>query len=344
MSAAAISVLVSFLGRPKEGSYLSDGQLSFNCPRCREQNCGVWDNKYNLDITFPGSHRPPLLATCWKCAYASPTGQLVREYGERELRAAWRIYEESVGHLVQRRGPSRYARLAELPEDFERVREQSQDPHQQAAWHYLTVRRGVPPARVLELGFGISQEPRWVGRVLLPSYDGAGELNFVIGRLTQDRPNVPPYQTSFGVKRKDIIFHESRVDWNQPVLLSEGIFDVAAYPWNNIPLLGKSLPPGGPLEQALRKYRPPVILAVDMDAVAKPNAPARVAQTLVSRAAADREAILQRLSELGITERFWLELPRNDLGEVLEYDGAARVPGLVQAAMRADRSRPMGSI
>jgi hypothetical protein len=160
----------------------------------------------------------------------------------------------------------------------------------------------------------------------------------VIGRAVVDVPGAAPYQTSYGVDRKDIVYNEARIDWNQPVLLTEGIFDLAAYPHNCVPLLGKSLAAGGLVEQRLRRYRPPVIVGVDDDAVGtvgeKPTG-----NVLVSRSAGSREAILQRLHEIGIPRRFWLELPRNDLGDLLKHDGALQVPRLVQAAMRADKAR-----
>jgi hypothetical protein len=354
MSAVAAGILTAFLGRPKEGSYLSGGQLSYNCPRCREQNHGEWDNKYNLDITFPGARgRPPLVASCWKCSLSVPTNQLLRLYAPANLLQAWRSYEQTLPPGT--RSVPRAVRAAQLPEDFERVREHSQDPYMQAAWFYLTAPgpegRGLPPFLVQELGFGISREPRWLNRVLLPSYDAEGELNYVIGRLLWDNdPQQPPYATTAGVKRTDIIFNEHRLDWNQPVMLVEGIFDYAAYPYNTVPLLGKSLVPGMPLEARLRRYRPPVILGIDMDAVGPdPLALAlrevarggqeRPRDVLRSRAAGDREALLQRLAELGIEQRYWLDLPRNDMGKLLQHDGYRAVPALVAHAMRPDPPR-----
>lgn len=360
MSAVAAGILSNFLGRPKEGSYLSGGQLSYNCPRCREYNHGEWDNKYNLDVTFPGARgRPPLIASCWKCGLSVPTSSLLRTYAPRPQQDAWRLYEESLPPGSNRQ-PSRPARIAQLPDDFELLRELNHDPYHQAAWAYLTqpypTGRNLTPARVLQLGFGVSREPRWVNRVLLPSYGADGELNYVIGRVfNQLDPRQPTYSTTPGVKRTEIIFNEHRIDWNQPVFLVEGIFDYAAYPHNSIPLLGKSLVAGTPLEKQLRHYRPPVIVGVDMDAVA-PDARelalreqqlrvrglAHVASerdVLRTKAAGDREALLQRLAELGVEQRYWLELPRNDLGQILEHEGARVVPAVVAAGLRPDVNR-----
>lgn len=354
MSAKASSILVSFLGFPKNGSYhLSNGQLDFNCPYCRDENHGQWDGKYNLGITFPGARgRPPLVAACWKCGYAETTRRFVRAYGQPEHYRQWVEYEDSLPLSVRRAAP-RPTREAELPEDFERVRERSQDPAHIAAWDYLTRVRGVPGPRVEQLGFGVSADPRWVNRVLLPGHDADGRLNFLIGRLLWDNdPKNPPYNTTYGVKRTEIIFNEHLVDWNQPVTVVEGIFDYAAYPHNTVLLLGKSLGPGSPLEQRLRHYRPAVVVAVDMDAV-EAKQKARTAKTdhqdpasvnaLRVRAAADREAVLQRLADLGLSRRYYLDLPYNDLGQALQEVGAQGAARVYRESVRPDRERTLES-
>jgi hypothetical protein len=344
VSTEAASILSSFLGRPKEGSYLSGGQLSYNCPRCREQNAGQSDGKYNLDVTFPGGHRPPLIAACWKCGYAQPAGQLVRAYGgSRDLLDRWLAYESSVAHLLGNRR-LRIARQVELPDDFEHLRGGSQQPHLAAAWDYATRVRGLSPERVDSLGLGVSQEPRWAGRVIAPSRDAQGALNFLIARAVVDLPGVPPYQTAAGVLRTDVVFNEHRIDWTQPILLVEGFFDYAAYPHNALPLLGKSMAPGSLIEQRLRQHRPPVIVGVDMDAATSRSVLAFTAgagqpQRLKVRAAASREDILARLAVLGVQERYWLELTENDLGQVLQQVGQSGVPTVVQSAMRIDVAR-----
>ena len=42
---------------------------------------------------------------------------------------------------------------------------------------------------------------------------------------------------------KDVVGFESMIDWNQPVILCEGVFDAIAIKRNAIPLFGKTLPP-----------------------------------------------------------------------------------------------------
>jgi len=41
------NVLYSIFGSPKDDNLI---QLKYNCPRCKEENFGVVDEKYNFEI------------------------------------------------------------------------------------------------------------------------------------------------------------------------------------------------------------------------------------------------------------------------------------------------------
>lgn len=335
-----IPTLVSILGRPKEQGLTYDTQLSFNCPRCREQNYGEWDGRYNLDLTFPGSSRPPLIHSCWKCGYSGGIYGLVKEYGTREDLRAWVEYEQSVKHLLHYNPAAvQRKREIELPEDFTALRSHSHDPLMQRAWHYATVDRGIPAGVLAQFNVGVSRSGKFANRLIIPSYGADGQLNFFTARWVGEPPSkdIPSYLTSWGNKRKDIIFNESRIDWTQPVVVTEGGIELLAYPCNNVPLMGKSLTPV--LETQLRLHRPPVIVGLNMDAATKQQAYGpQQPNVLRQRAAADRQSILARLAELGVSERYWVELPRNDLGDIMRFDGFAAVAPAVKAGLRRDET------
>ena len=68
---------------------------------------------------------------------------------------------------------------------------------------------------------------------------------------------------------KNVIFNELFVDWNEPVILVEGLFDAITAGQNAIPILGSTLREESKLFQAIVLNDSPVYLALDEDAQKK---------------------------------------------------------------------------
>ena len=79
-------------------------------------------------------------------------------------------------------------------------------------------------------------------RVIIPSYNSMGELNYWVGR--DYLPKNPKFErTKYSnpkAEKKEIIFNEDRIQWDADITLVEGAFDHIVVP-NSIPLLGKAL-------------------------------------------------------------------------------------------------------
>jgi hypothetical protein len=107
------------------------------------------------------------------------------------------------------------------------------------------------------------------GRIVFPSFDENGELNYLVGRATWQPKDKDAFFMSYrqppNLKKYDIIFNELDIDWNRPVVLVEGVFDAIGLP-NSIPLLGKSLEPHWKLFQKLIENKCDIILMLDGDA------------------------------------------------------------------------------
>ena len=78
-------------------------------------------------------------------------------------------------------------------------------------------------------------------RIIIPSYDINGELNYYIAR-SWNKWNAAKYmnpESNVEAKSKqDIIFNEGKINWDSTIYLVEGAFDHIVTP-NSIPLLGK---------------------------------------------------------------------------------------------------------
>jgi hypothetical protein len=98
--------------------------------------------------------------------------------------------------------------------------------------------RNITKYDVLRYNIGYCEGGQYNGRILIPSYDAAGQLNFYSTRSIFEESKMK-YVNSFG--SKDIIGFEMFVDYNQPVTLVEGAFDAISIRNNAIPLFGKTL-------------------------------------------------------------------------------------------------------
>lgn len=98
--------------------------------------------------------------------------------------------------------------------------------------------RNITKYDVLRYNIGYCDGGQFHGRVLIPSYDESGQLNFYSTRSVFEDTKMK-YVNSFG--SKDIIGFEMFVDYNQPITLVEGAFDAIAVRNNAIPLFGKTL-------------------------------------------------------------------------------------------------------
>ena len=122
--------------------------------------------------------------------------------------------------------------------------------------------RGVSERTVELYRMGYVDDGWLAGRVIIPSFDRVGSINFWSAR------SIFPNETlryRLPANSKDVISNEHMVDWKKPVYLVEGIFDEIAIGPQAIALYGKFMPPR--LALRLVEQRPPMIyVCLDADA------------------------------------------------------------------------------
>jgi len=100
-------------------------------------------------------------------------------------------------------------------------------------------------------------------RVIIPSYDLNGQLNYFISRsyYTEEKMKYkhPPIS-------KNIIAFESQINWNEPIILCEGVFDAITIKRNAIPLLGK-FPSKQLVEKIFMSGVSDIVISLDNDAI-----------------------------------------------------------------------------
>lgn len=270
-------ILVSFLGDSK--SALDDTyQLQFSCPKCQEREGWQERNKNHLEVNIAKG-----LYHCWKCSSIDEDMQgsvysLIRKYGNPQL---LKEYKEAVNEFKQSslyklkfteddfRGD--YADLIDecldFPKGYTKFRKGIDENSK--AFQYL-LKRGIdwPIIEDFHLGFTTYQADNKKGsnRIILPSFDEFGELNYWTGRDFTGNDKRQRYDNP-KVDRKSIIFNEEKVNWNADIVLVEGPFDSIVVP-NSIPLLGRSIDEDYKLYHSLfNRCNASISIFLDCDAV-----------------------------------------------------------------------------
>lgn len=147
-----------------------------------------------------------------------------------------------------------------LPEDFKTLASRSRHRNSAPAYRYLK-NRGITDSDILRYKIGYSVSGDYGGRVIIPSFDTQGSLNYYVARSydgSWSRYKNPPAS-------RDIVFNDLMVDWNKDIILVEGVFD-AIRAENSIPILGSSLRDDSLLFKKIVAMDACVYIALDKDA------------------------------------------------------------------------------
>lgn len=194
---------------------------------------------------------------CWVCGFRGRNLSAVMVRGSAE-------YREYVGERADSplRQPVQEKRppCTSLPAGFiplDRRAPRSSAPYR----HYLSG-RGLSEETVGLYRIGYVDTGELAGRVVIPSFDMNGSVNFWSSRTIH--PDVRPAYILPDAS-KDVVSNEHMVDWSKPVYLVEGAFDEIAVGPQAIALYGKYLPPT--LVLRLIERRPPITyVCLDNDA------------------------------------------------------------------------------
>ena len=99
--------------------------------------------------------------------------------------------------------------------------------------------RNVTQLDILRQKIGYCEEGDFRNRIIFPSFDCDGKLNYFIGRSYFD--NVKVKYKNANIKKSKIVFNELYINFSKPVVLCEGVFDCFTCGENSIPLLGSTI-------------------------------------------------------------------------------------------------------
>ena len=175
---------------------------------------------------------------------------------------------EQFNELVELVGEPKYSRvkkqdkkdLVRLPDEYKPLWNGGDGIIKRHALTYM-YKRGFTDDDILKHNIGYCDEGKYSNRIIIPSYDSDGQLNFFVGR--DFYKSKLKYLNSF--TSKDVIGFDLFINWDEPIILCEGVFDAMSFKRNAIPLFGKTMSKRlhkKILEQKVKK----VFLALDDDA------------------------------------------------------------------------------
>ena len=274
-----LKLLKRALGR----CWTNEEEHQFHCPKCNH-------HKLKLSVNIDKG-----VFKCWICDYSgTKISPLIRRFAPSYY-ADWRLLEGEVDlgkydtiFAEQEEPPPQ---VIDLPENFQTLTGKKTRVKRRAL-NYL-YSRGFTDTDILAWKIGFCDFGEYQDRVIVPSFDVQGNLNFFIARsYTDDWMKYKNPKVS-----KDIIFNGLNVDWDSDIILVEGVFD-AMKCRNAIPLLGSTLRENSILFQKICERKPNVYLALDDDVK-------------------DKEfGIAKRLREYGINAMSIKITPYADIGEM----------------------------
>ena len=129
--------------------------------------------------------------------------------------------------------------VLEIPEEYIPLWIPKKTPDYRNAMHYLK-KRGITIFDIIRYRIGYAESGKYSGKIIVPSYDKFGQLNYFVSRAYYSSDS---YKHKNPLVTKDIIGFEMLINWAEPIVLCEGVFDAMTIKRNAIPLFGKIIQP-----------------------------------------------------------------------------------------------------
>ena len=242
--------LLTILEKVMNKSYqLKNGEYAFYCPFCNH-------HKKKMQVNFETQKWH-----CWVCNEGGhKIGILLRKMGapKHYIKEALQLLNDYVGYEKDKEETTHDV---SLPKEYKPMYLKSDNVIYRNAVHYLNKRR-IGSKEILRYSIGYCESGIYSNRIIIPSYDENGKLNYFLARDIFPNSNMkyknPPMS-------KDTVVFELFINWNEPIVLVEGSFDAIAVRKNVIPLLGK-FPSKSLVKKLVTKRVKKVYVALDSDA------------------------------------------------------------------------------
>jgi DNA primase len=220
---AIIQNLESVLGKSRRST---KDNLAFTCPFCHH-------HKPKLEVDIISQH--------WHCWVCNASGRKISIL-YRKLNVA----REKISQIIRLLDDIEYkpsktttdTPVVQLPAEYRPLWVIDKgSPDYRNAILYLK-KRGIGIYDILRYRIGFCDSGEYSGKIIIPSFDANGSLNYFVARAFYESDN---YKHKNPKVSKDIIGFELHINWDLPIVLVEGAFDAIAVKRNAIPLFGKTI-------------------------------------------------------------------------------------------------------
>lgn len=264
MSIKTQSQVISYIEKVFGDGKISNGGLNISvmCPVCKKAKGNLYEKKKLVIRT------DNFVCHCWVCGLKARNVSTIikhhfpfhyKEFVSDFLGSNQILNEEESVQLENND-------ILHLPIGFKilALKENDEFLEVRKAKRYLAKRGIFTEEELWYWKFGISLDDEDLkDRIIIPSFDSKGNLNYWTARAMVKASQKYLNPT---VKREEVIFNEINIDWNKPIILTEGPFDLVKCTENATCLLGSALDSNYLLFQKIIENNTEVILALDEDA------------------------------------------------------------------------------
>lgn len=239
--------------------YHSGDEVLFFCPKCKH-------HKKKLSVNLDKNK-----FQCWVCGYrGNNVRRLIRRHGSFQQQQEWAKIDDTIEiasfedvFSTEQEIEEKVEQVIDLPETFKTLCSGNLSLATRPIFRFLH-ERGVSKQDILKWKMGYCSSGDYKERVIIPSFNEDGDINYFIARTYGNdwmKYKNPPAS-------RDIVFNELYVDFNDDLIIVEGVFD-AIVAGNAVPILGSSLREDSKLLKKVVEHDTPVYIALDPDVEAK---------------------------------------------------------------------------
>jgi len=266
---------IDFIEKTFGEGYLSrDKQnLSVVCPKCKKLK-NTEKKKLAIHTTFYGYH-------CWSCKIKGKNiGSLIKRYKPFAFPFFHEKFGSSVKSIEQINESDEIDGInLKLPLGFISFVDAINIKHESLKKFLPYIKqRGLTYNDLVYYKLGFTDlDKDFKDKIIIPSFDEQGKLNFFTSRMIHDR--MPQYKyLNCNEDVDSIIYNELYINWEEPLLVVEGPFDaIKCQSQNVLCLLGKRINKESYLFHTITTKKPKIILCLDSDAI---NEQEKIAKTL----------------------------------------------------------------